>query len=342
MINISKSNSFFNHKNEFHLAKQYFNYLNKNKIEKNYLLYDNGEDKYINLAKEKYDNYKIFESNYKKIEKINKKNKSIKLELNKFADQVNFDDDDLHDDLMKINYRPNINPFSFFKRFFNNKKLPPKLIWDNKTISNVKNQGLCGSCWAFSTTNLIEANMRINNYTTVRLSEQELVDCSNENYGCDGGLMHLALDYCIESNGLTSNEQYPYVAKTNECSLSNNVTFKKVIGSNITNYEFIIPKSSYDIMKSLQNGPISMALDANTFLFRFYKEGVIDIPSHRSKDINHAVLLTGYDSDENGKYWIIQNSWGNDWGDNGYAKIRIRNGDGTLLCQLYGVYIPKV
>ena len=95
-----------------------------------------------------------------------------------------------------------------------------------------------------------------------------------------------------------------------------------------------------DIMASLQNGPIAIALDASSFIFRFYKKGVIDIPSRMSEQINHAVLLTGYDRDENGTYWIIQNSWGKDWGDDGFVKLRARDGDGVLLSQVYGVY-PK-
>ena len=115
---------------------------------------------------------------------------------------------------------------------------------------------------------------------------------------------------------------------------------KNIDGSDIKNYEFIIPKSKIDIMASLQNSPIAIALDANSFVFRFYKDGVIDIPINENSNINHAVLLTGYDTDVNGTYWIIQNSWGEKWGDNGFAKIRATDGEGVLLSQIYGVY-PK-
>ena len=241
--------------------------------------------------------------------------------------------------------------FKIIKNFKIYQNLPEKFIWGENILSEVKNQGQCGSCWAFSTTSSIESLMRINNYTVDRLSEQQLVDCSKENYGCGGGLMHLALDYVIENKGLISNNEYKYVAQEQSCGIDcfeegclvSNHSFigkNNVIGSNITGYEYIIPKSKMDIMASLQNGPITIALDANSFIFRFYKSGVIDIPSNMSEEINHAVLLTGYDQDENGTYWIIQNSWGKDWGDNGFVKIRARNGDGVLLSQLYGVY-PK-
>ena len=90
--------------------------------------------------------------------------------------------------------------------------------------------------------------------------------------------------------------------------------------------------------KSLLHNPISIALDASLPQFRFYKSGVISIPSKNSTELNHAVLLVGYDNDETGEYWIIQNSWGKKWGEDGFANIRIEDGLGSLLCQLYAFY----
>ena len=180
--------------------------------------------------------------------------------------------------------------------------------------------------------------MKAHNYTYNRLSEQELVDFSKENDGCAGGLMHLAYDYIIQEQGLVSNEDYPYIIGSPNKDNVSMSSFTKVNGSHIKNYEFIIPRSIQDIKESLQHGPIAIALDASSFLFRFYKEGVIDLPRNFSRDINHAVLLTGYEQDENGTHWIIQNSWGESWGEQGFARIRVKNGNGVLLCQLYGVY----
>ena len=153
--------------------------------------------------------------------------------------------------------------------------------------------------------------------------------------------MHLAFDYCIENNGLSSENDYNYNATDGNCKINCNKTdIKKVNGSNIRSYKFTIPRSIVDLKASLKKGPVCIALDASPFEFRFYKEGVIDIPSSNSSTINHAVLLTGYKEYENGTYWIIQNSWGKRWGELGFAKIKITNGDGILLSQLYGVY-PK-
>ena len=356
--------------NEFNLAKEYYDFLKEhNKIDTINIINDNlnkeeilsystknkfnkkqilKNNKYEEIARNNYNKYKIFKSNFFKIRQFNELNNEIKLELNRFSDEVDFENNDLHTDLMKISNTPKKNDIflktlNFINKILNYRNLPKKLIWDDKIVSNVKNQGSCGSCWAFSSTGVLEANMRLNNYTVTRLSEQELVDCSKENFGCDGGLMHLAFDYCIENKGLTSNKLYPYKAIDDncKCNYSNNSNkLLREIGSNITKYKFTIPKSKYDLMKSLQNGPICIAIDANSYIFRFYKSGVIDMPL-RSSEINHAVILTGYDSYENGTYWIIQNSWGGNWGDNGYIKLKAIDGEGILSCQLYGVYIPN-
>ena len=325
---------------------------------------DDSKINYVEFAKKRKDKYKTFETNYKLISDYNQNDESCVLELNKFTDEV--DISIIPNDLMLMNEPLKHNKFSLerkiraitkfilnpFRHFNKYKHLPEKLIWDDNVLSEVKNQGNCGSCWAFSSTSAIESYMRINNYTVNRLSEQQLVDCSKENHGCGGGLMHLAFDYCIENKGLVSNDDYSYVAQGQLCAIDCNNTclpgnhsfngeyYLNVIGSNITGYEYILPRSMLDIMASLQNGPIAIALDASSFIFRFYKKGVIDIPSRMSEQINHAVLLTGYDRDENGTYWIIQNSWGKDWGDDGFVKLRARDGDGVLLSQVYGVY-PK-
>ena len=333
------------------------NFLKSNK--------DDSKINYVEFAKKRQDKYKTFETNLKLISDYNNNgDETCVLELNKFTDEV--DISIIPNDLMLMNEPLKHNNFSIerkiraiakfilnpFRHFNKYKNLPEKLVWENDVLSEVKNQGNCGSCWAFSSTSAIESYMRINNYTVDRLSEQQLVDCSKENNGCEGGLMHLAFDYCIQNNGLVSNDDYTYVAEGQLCALDcndqclpgnhsfNGEYYLNVIGSNITSYEYILPRSMLDIMASLQNGPIAIALDASSFIFRFYKKGVIDIPSRMSEQINHAVLLTGYDRDENGTYWIIQNSWGKDWGDNGFVKLRARDGDGVLLSQVYGVY-PK-
>lgn len=360
---------FFNysllHNNRFILKKKN-NYLELYKYESEYYDFYNkfkhpilsisqNDTNKSTLIKKNENSYLLFERNLDYIINTNKilneKNESLTLGINQFMDSVDFNED-INNDLMKYSINKNSikqaetylkplrNPLHYVNTLIRQKK---SHNW-NETffLSKVKNQEQCGSCWAFSTTSAIETFMRINNYTVDRLSEQELVDCSIENNGCSGGIMHKALDYIIQQKGLHSNLDYPYKGRDNNCTQLKDIP--KVLGSNITNYEFIIPKSPLDMMISVTKSPIALGLDANNFYFRFYKDGVIDVPSNFSQTLNHAVLLVGYDYDDKGFYWIIQNSWGESWGDKGFCKIRIKDNldsEGTLMCQVYGVYPTK-
>lgn len=316
----------------------------------------NNVDAQNSLIEQNYESYKLFEKNYEYLEITNEilrsKNDSLVLGVNQFMDKVNFDENNNYD-LMKYSidqtnvfaykpsyFKPFRHPFAYMTGIM---QQPNRYSWnDTSFLSRVKNQQDCGSCWAFSTTSAIETFMRKNNYTVDRLSEQELVDCSIENSGCNGGIMHKAMDYIIANKGLYSDDDYRYNSRNNDCKILYNSS--RVYGSNITQYEFIIPKSPQDIMISLTKSPMAIGLDANNFYFRFYQSGVIDVPSNFSKAMNHAVLLVGYDKDDKGYYWIIQNSWGKSWGEDGFCKIRMKNdldNQGTLLCQTYGVYPIK-
>jgi C1A family cysteine protease len=371
LLGFGSVDSFFNYKKplinrwflkaNYEYGKDYYDFLIKyNKIDlnedKGFLL--SGSSFYDNIIESRKDNYEIFANNLENINEFNK-NSEFKLGLNQFADTFDFRDENeysnslMAEKLQKNNFLKNNflkndvktiiemikNPDAYIHKYNN---LKDEIIWDEENIlSEVKDQKNCGSCWAFSSTSAIEAKMRLKNYNVTRLSEQELVDCSDKNHGCNGGLMDYAFDYVIKNGGLTTNELYPYNASESECKICINGTsnnFDKVYGSNFTEYKYTIPRSKLDLMASLKEGPVSIALDASNFAFRFYKEGIINIPANYSKTINHAVLLTGYSKDENGTYWIIQNSWGRTWGDNGYAKLRAIDGDGVLLCQIYGVY----
>ena len=332
---------------------EYIEFYNKYKDP---LLCNNADTKH-KLVENNLDSYQVFEKNYQYLETMNQvlmeKNDSLTLGVNQFMDQVDFDEN-TNCDLMKYSldgtnklksysstyFKPFRHPIAYMTGIMQQQY---RFSWnDTNFLSSVKNQENCGSCWAFSTTSAVETFMRMNNFTVDRLSEQELVDCSMENNGCSGGIMHKAMDYVIANRGLYSEFDYKYNSRDNDCQVMYNIS--RVKGSDISKYEFIIPKSPQDIMISLTKAPIAIGLDANNFYFRFYQSGVIDVPSNFSKVMNHAVLLVGYDKDEKGYYWIIQNSWGTSWGEDGFCKIRIKNdldNQGTLLCQMYGVYPTK-
>ena len=260
---------FFHLKNSNHqdtdnllYAEEYYNFLLEYKKipeEKPRILLGDVSNNFSNLIKERYKNYKIFEKNLIFINDFNSnKNNSFSLGINQFADSYNFQNNDLIEtqindlDILKNNVKQIItSPLYYFEKY---KNLPASLIWNDTIVSRVKNQLNCGSCWAFSTTGAIEAKMRINNISIDRLSEQELVDCSGQNSGCNGGLMHLAFDYCIENKGLMLNKDYNYTAKQSECLINCNLNnSSKVIGSDIKDYKFTIPRSCrFNFIKTVQ------------------------------------------------------------------------------------------
>lgn len=341
------SRRFFSMSN-YQFAKEYFEFYNEFKHP--VLLNSQQDVNYQSFARFHNDSYFIFEKNYQKIQETNalleKQNSSLELGINQYMDNIDFDEN--MNNLMSNTIKPPTQnpehykkiikkPFQYLNSVLASNMQP--FSWnDTGLLSAVKNQMSCGSCWAFSTTSSLETFMRSRNYSISRLSEQELVDCSSKNSGCNGGLMHLALEYVIDRQGLTSNEEYPYIANVTSTCMTN-VT--RMMGSNITEYSFVIPESVIDMKYSVRQNPVAIAIDANNLFFRFYKSGVIDLPVNTSKTLNHAVLLVGYDFDDKGMYWIIQNSWGKTWGDDGFCKLRVQPKEGTLLCQLYGVYPSK-
>lgn len=336
--------------NKYLFANEYIEFYNK--FKKPFLLSNEGKESKEKFIEKNIEKYKMFEKNLKYINETNlileEENNSFSLSINKYADSVDFDDNiacDLMNTPIDDKFRPQAylkifhTPYPYLETIFN-QNIQLTYNWNNTDLlSEVKNQERCGSCWAFSTTNALETFMRINNYNITRLSEQELVDCSSENNGCDGGLMHLAFDYIKKNGGLSFYNKYPYVAKTQNCSSKG---LPKAYGSHLSDYHFTIPKSLTDMKLNVIRTPICIALDANNIFFRFYKEGVIDINQNLNGTLNHAVLLVGFDYDEKGMYWVIQNSWGKDWGEQGFCKIRAIPGDGVLLCQLYGVYPTNI
>lgn len=201
-------------------------------------------------------------------------------------------------------------------KFLNNlESAPSSFDWRSKGgVSPVKDQGQCGSCWAFSTVGFLEAQSLIKNKKAVTYSEQQLVDCDNMgDQGCNGGLMQTALEY-VQSNGIESDSKYPYTARDSTCKYNKSSAIATV--SNIKCYENVNNKTLQGYVASV--GPVSIAVDASTF--QFYSGGVLNC---RGSSLNHGVLLVGYTADS----WIIKNSWGKNWGEQGF--IRVKNVSGS-------------
>ncbi|XP_059669794.1 low-temperature-induced cysteine proteinase-like [Cornus florida] len=205
---------------------------------------------------------------------------------------------------------------------------PSSLDWRKYGIvTGVKDQGSCGSCWAFSTTGAIEGINALVTGELISLSEQELVDCDSTDEGCDGGYMDYAFEWVVSNGGIDTEADYPYTGVDGTCSISKEET--KVVS--IDGYTDIAEEESA-LLCAVINQPISVGMDGSAIDFQLYTSGIYDGScSDNPNDIDHAVLIVGYGSEGDEDYWIIKNSWGTYWGMEGYGYIR-RNTDAT-----YGV-----
>lgn len=237
--------------------------------------------------------------------------------------------------------------------------LPARVDWREKgVVSEVKNQGHCGSCWTFSTTGCLEAHMAIkyDAWHAPRLSEQQLVDCAQafDNHGCNGGLPSHAFEYIRAAGGLDTEFHYPYFAKDQPCAFNNSATSQTPFQPTSAGIGVKVPGGSVNLTvgdeESLKyflatRGPVSVAFQVASD-FRHYTRGVYSsqVCKNGPMDVNHAVLAVGYGTDpESGKqYWLIKNSWDYTWGVEGFFKIEaFRNMCGVADCMafpdLYGL-----
>lgn len=184
-------------------------------------------------------------------------------------------------------------------------------------VTPVKNQGECGSCWAFSSAGALEGQLKKKTGKLLTLSPQNLVDCVSENNGCGGGYMTNAFRYVQTNGGIDSEDAYPYVGQDESCMYNATAKAAKCRG-----YKEIPVGNEKALKRAVARvGPISVAIDASLTSFQFYSRGVYYDKNCDSENVNHAVLVVGYGIQKGHKHWIIKNSWGESWGNKGYALL---------------------
>ena len=184
-------------------------------------------------------------------------------------------------------------------------------------VTRVKDQGACGSCWAFSAVGAIESANAISGKKLVELSEQQLVDCDREkggNEGCNGGDMALAFEY-VEKNPRESEADYGYEGKDGDCIYDRS----KGVGT-VSNYINVKPNLEAELKAAIAKGPVSVGIEADQLAFQLYFGGVIS-KANCGTDLDHGVLAVGYGSENGQDYYLVKNSWGPSWGMKGFVKI---------------------
>ncbi|KAG6747677.1 hypothetical protein POTOM_047567 [Populus tomentosa] len=283
--------------------------------------------KNYNALGEKEKRFEIFKDNLMFIDQHNSENRTYTVGLNRFADLTNEEYRSMYlgtrtghkKRLPKTSdrYAPRLGD-----------SLPDSVDWRKEgAVAEVKDQGGCGSCWAFSTIAAVEGINKIVTGDLIVLSEQELVDCDTSyNEGCNGGLMDYAFEFIINNGGIDTEDDYPYLGRDGRCD-----TYRKnakVVS--IDSYEDVPENDETALKKAVANQPVSVAIEGGGRNFQLYDSGVFTGECGTSLD--HGVAAVGYGT-ENGKdYWIVRNSWGKSWGESGYIRMERNIASPTGKC----------
>jgi len=216
---------------------------------------------------------------------------------------------------------------------FPNATVASSIDWRTKgAVNAVKDQGQCGSCWAFSSVAALETAHWNTSGDLVSFSEQQLVDCVRTSFGCNGGNQSTAFNYW-ESHDAELEGTYPYTAKTQSCSYSES----KATNVEVATWNKVAANSPDALKAALNVGVVSVSIEADKMCFQTYSSGVFDNVKCGTQ-LDHAVAAVGYGSENGQEYWIVRNSWGASWGEQGYIRMAIVDGAGICGVQMGPLY----
>ncbi|KAJ1522708.1 hypothetical protein ONE63_001868 [Megalurothrips usitatus] len=281
------------------------------------------------------DRMNMFLARKQAIDEHNKNSKTFKRALNNFADMSPQEVVARHTGLVLANRKPKGSGYDgrgLGRALGFGASLPRRFDWrDRGALTEPRNQGSCGCCWAFAATAAMEAKNFIRTKRLVALSEQNLLDCDTINDKCEGGTPWDAFDWIQSNGGQEENEKYPYEVLPDRCRQDRGRLWRL----QVRGYMSVVPASEDNVMAALiAEGPLTVAVNAVLASFQDYQEGVYSDPECSAADefLHHSMVLVGYGDDPwDGPYWTLRNSWGRDWGEAGYIRVsRLNNLCGVM------------
>jgi cathepsin F len=293
--------------------KHFFNFMNEHGKS-----YDN-DDVFLHR-------FNIFRENLKRIEQWNAESTGAVYGVTQFSDLTPQEFKSLY--LMNVTRPPNATTYLTFPGV----EAPTTFDWRTKgAVTNVKNQGQCGSCWAFSATSNIESVVKLGGQSMPILGPQQMVDCDKDCYGCQGGWPSKAFNYVAKAGGQDTESAYPYTGRDGSCKFKT-----QGIGAKIKGYHSISRDEKQMQAGLSTTAPFSICVDASQW--SHYKSGVMR-SNQCGRGIDHCVQLVGYDSTANPPYWMVRNSWGTGWGVSGYIYLEMFKDTCAMAEQVTTAYL---